>query len=163
MTRDDIVAALIDHHRWRTGDGTPSELIVREMADPGTLTDLEAAELAAYRANPPARLILAHEDLSNLDLSGLDLRMVDMRGANLSGADLRNSQLSHSDLRGADLEGTRLSSASVDDSTRLHGIQVNAACGCLTSARALLTALHGDTVAAQMKGLVDAINTASAS
>jgi uncharacterized protein YjbI with pentapeptide repeats len=160
-TRAEIEAALVGHHQWRTGEGVPTELITIEAISPWDLTDEDKATLATWRASAPQRLSLAGEDLSSLNLSGLDFRMVNLNGANLANADLRNANLSHADLRGAHLEGVRLSSTSVDESTRLQGIHIDASCGCLTSARTLLNALHGDTVSAQMKGLVDAINAAS--
>lgn len=160
-TRAEIEAALVGHHQWRTGEGIPTELLTIEAISPWDLTDEDKATLATWRASAPQRLSLAGKDLSSLNLSGLDFRMVDLSGANLANADLRNANLSHADLRGAHLEGVRLSSTSVDESTRLQGIHVDASCGCLTSARTLLNALHGDTVSAQMKGLVDAINAAS--
>ena len=160
-TREEVEAALVIHHKWRTAEGVPTELLNLEVVRPWELTDEDKDTLATWRASAPQRLSLAGEDLSSLNLSGLDFRMVNLNGANLAYADLRNANLSHADLRGANLEGVRLSSTSVDESTRLQGIHVDASCGCLTSARTLLNALHGDTVSAQMKGLVDAINTAS--
>jgi len=152
-TRADIEKALLAHTLWRTGSAPAA---MASNLPRSEWTDAEVAEAEAW--DPGERLSLDGEDLSGLDLSDLDLQHVGMVGCNLCRADLRNSDLRHANLTGACLEDARLNGATIDGTTRLSGANIGAkGCADLTSSRAVLNALGGDTVKAQHDGLARAI------
>jgi uncharacterized protein YjbI with pentapeptide repeats len=123
----------------------------------GQRTAEEQATYEEWLVNAPTRLDLQGADLSGLTVAGKDLRLAGLRGCDLRDADLSRCDLRGADLRECRMEGANLLGASIDQSTRIGGVDLGKGLANLSSLILLLAAVGGDPEETQTQALIAAI------